>query len=86
MNEILNTLFVLFKEANPRSKPDEDSQMCMFWSTDNPPDILEGTKSFERITSTFEIDISEDEAIDIYDMNLLEASKYIEELQNTHSL
>jgi hypothetical protein len=54
--------------------------MCLLWSTKNPPDVLENTKQLEAIEKEFEIVINEIEAVEIYDMNLLEASKYIQEL------
>ncbi len=57
--------------------------MCLFWSTKNSPDILENTKQLEAIENEFEIGINEVEAVEMYDMNLLEASKYIQELVET---
>jgi hypothetical protein len=54
--------------------------MCLFWSIKNPPDILEGTKQLEAIEAEFEIEITEDEAVEMYDMNLQEASEYIQKL------
>lgn len=54
--------------------------MCLLWSIKNPPDVLEGTKQLEAIEAEFEITIAEDEAVEMYDMNLQEASEYIQEL------
>jgi len=78
--EALKELFLLYKKYVPNSKPDANSQMCFLWSTKNPPDILENTKQLEAIEKVFEIGINEVEAVEMYDMNLLEASKYIQEL------
>ncbi|OQB35488.1 MAG: hypothetical protein BWY09_02286 [Candidatus Hydrogenedentes bacterium ADurb.Bin179] len=55
--------------------------MCCMWSTDNPPDIIEGTEPFESIEAAFGIVIDEDEALELYDMTLQEAAKRIIELQ-----
>ena len=54
--------------------------MCLLWSIKNPPDVLEETKQLEAIEAEFEIEIAEDEAVEMYDMNLLEASEYIQQL------
>jgi hypothetical protein len=78
--EALNKFFLLYKKYVPNSKPDTNSQMCLLWSTKNPPDVLENTKQLEAIEKEFEIVINEIEAVEMYDMNLLEASKYIQEL------
>ncbi len=54
--------------ANP------NSQMCLFWSTDNPPDVLQCTESLKAILDEFDIDVSEIEPVELYDMSLQEAS------------
>jgi len=58
----------------------QDSQMCCFWSIDNPPDVLEVTDQLEEIQAEFNIAISEDEAVEMYDMTLQEASDCIQAL------
>lgn len=73
-NDVLNKLFLLFERYSPESKPSADSQMCLLWSVKNPPDVLEGTKQLEAIEAEFEIIITEDAAVEMYDMNLQEAS------------
>ena len=80
MNETLNKLCLIFKIYAPGSKPNDESQMCLLWSTRNPPDVLEGTKQLEEIEEEFEISLTEDEAIEMYDMNLHEAALYIQHL------
>ncbi len=79
-NDPLNKLLLLFKKYSPKGKPSADSQMCLLWSIKNPPDVLEETKQLEAIEAEFEIEIAEDEAVEMYDMNLLEASEYIQQL------
>ena len=46
--------------------------MCCMWSTNDPPDEIEGTEPFCDI---------EDDALDLYDMNLNDAAKFIIEIQ-----
>jgi len=55
-----------------------NSQMCLFWSTDDPPDVLQCTESLELILDEFAIDLSEDEAVDLYDIELQKASAYLQ--------
>ncbi len=78
--EVQNKLFLLYKKYVPNSNPDVNSPMCLLWSTKNPPDILENTEQLEAIEEKFEIGINEIEAVEMYDMDLLEASKYIQKL------
>lgn len=74
--EANDALWNIFKKV----KSDENSQMCFLWSIKNPPDVLEGTNQLEAIESEFDIEITEEEAVEIYDMNLREASQYIHKL------
>ena len=55
--------------------------MCCMWSTNDPPDIIEGTEPFCDIEDGFNISINEDDALDLYDMNLNNAAKFIIEIQ-----
>ena len=48
--------------------------MCTIWSTDDPPDILEGTEQLEEIYKIINMYIEEDFAVELYDMNLKEAA------------
>ena len=62
---------------NPDSK-----QMCCMWSTDDPPDIVEGTEPICDIEDAFGIQISDDEALELYDMHLDQAAQKILEIRN----
>jgi len=59
----------------------DSKQMCCMWSTDDPPDIIEDTEPFNDIEIAFNITINDDEALDLYDMDLKEATKRIMDLQ-----
>jgi len=52
------------------------------WSTNDPPDIIEGTSPFDDIEDTFSISISDDDAVELYDMDLDEAARKIMEIRN----
>ena len=55
--------------------------MSLMWSTYDPPDIIEGTKPFCDVENAFDICIDEDEALDLYNMDLEEAARRIIEMQ-----
>lgn len=77
-----NKLFIILKKYVSGKKPNEKSQMCLIWSTLNPPDILTETDQMEDLETAFNIDFSEDEAVLIYDMTVAEAVVYIDKLIN----
>jgi len=51
--------------------------MCTLWSTSNPPDILEHTPPFNELADTFDFYFSEEEAVESYDMDIVDAGAYI---------
>lgn len=51
------------------------------WSTDDPPDIIEGTEPFADFEAAFGIIIDDEEALNLYDMDLEDAAFRIMELQ-----
>jgi hypothetical protein len=53
-------------------------QICLMWSTRRLPDVLTETKQISDIEKAFAIQLDEDEAIELYDMTLQEAVKFIE--------
>jgi len=61
---------------NPDSK-----QICCMWSTNNPPDVIEGTEPFCDIEKAFDVQINDDDALELYDMTLTEALNYINKLR-----
>ncbi len=80
--QVYETLRGIYQKHRRKYRENSDSeQMCCMWSTNNPPDIIEGTKPFEDIEAAFGITIEDDEALDLYDMTLQEAVQRICELQ-----
>lgn len=51
------------------------------WSTDDPPDIIENTEPIWDIEDALNIHISEDEAMDLYDMDLDQAARRIHKIR-----
>ena len=73
-DEIYDKLHRIYERYRKKYKRNFDSgQMCMMWSTHNPPDIIEGTKPFVDIEKAFDVEISDDECMEIYDMTIEEA-------------
>ena len=75
-------LHQIYEKHRRKYKENSDSkQMCCMWSTNDPPDVIEGTEPFCDIEDVFNISINEDDALDLYDMNLNNAAKFIIEIQ-----
>jgi len=51
------------------------------WSTDDPPDIIEGTDPICDIEDALDIQISDNEALELYDMHLDQAALMILEIR-----
>ena len=52
--------------------------MCCMWSTANPPEDIYNSDQIFSIENAFDIELSEDEVLELYDMNLNEAANRIE--------
>lgn len=82
MTQVYETLRGIYQKHRRKHRENPDSeQMCCMWSTNNPPDIIEGTEPFEDIEAAFGIIIDGEEAYDLYDMILQEAAKRIVDLR-----
>ncbi len=55
--------------------------MCCMWSTNDPPDIIEKIDPICDIEDAFDIQISDDEALELYDMHLDQAARRILEIR-----
>jgi len=77
-----NKLHDIYDKHRQNYRENGDSkQMCCMWSTNDPPDEIEGTEPFDDIEAAFKITIDEDDAMDLYDMVLEDAAKRIIEIQ-----
>ena len=79
LHQIYNRHRRLYRENTDRK------HMALMWSTYDPPDVIEGTEPFRDIENAFNICIDEDEALNLYDMDLENATRRIIELQKKHS-
>lgn len=55
------------------------------WSTNNPPDEIYECLQIYDIDKEFNICLSEDDALKIYDMDLDEATRYIIKMMNENN-
>jgi hypothetical protein len=78
--KILDKLFTIYKKHVLTRKPSENSQLCMLWH--GAPDVLETTEQLNDINDAFGIYIEENDAVEMFDMNLLEASDYLKKVFN----
>lgn len=74
--QILKTIYDRYCKKY-RGNPDS-GQLCCMWSTVNPPEDIYSSDQILSIENAFNIELSEDEALELYDMELEEAEKKVE--------
>jgi hypothetical protein len=77
--EVLHRIYERHRRNYPENANSE--QMCCMWSTDDPPDIIEGTPPLADIEDAFDISIDDDSALELYDIDLDETAKKIIEIR-----
>ena len=83
---VYESLTAIYEKHRRRYKGNRDTtQMCCMWSTISPPDTIMGTRQLTDIETAFDISIDEDNAMEIYDMELGEAVTKIIEIQEGKS-
>ena len=81
MNEfIYSKICKVFRKHSGHIKPSPGTQMCLLWSIDEPPDILENTEALNELEKEINFNFDEEEAVEIFDMNIIDATEYIEKL------
>lgn len=86
-NIVYQALHAIYNKHRRKYRGNPDSkQICCMWSTNNPPDTLLDTQPIYDIEDAFNIKIDENEAMEIYDMELDEAVKKIMEIKNVQEL
>ncbi len=79
--EIYDQLHSIYEKHRKKYRNNSDTkQMCCMWSVSVPPDIIEETPPFYDIEDTFDISITDDECLELYDMDLDRASKKIAQI------
>jgi hypothetical protein len=82
MSGVHAALQSLYSKHRRRYRENPDSkQICCMWSTNDPPDILEGTEPICDIEEAFGIEISANEALKLVDMDLDQAARMILEIK-----
>jgi hypothetical protein len=79
---VYDTLHHIYQKHRRNHPENGDSkQMCCMWSTDDPPEIIEGTPPSDDIEDAFGITVDDDAAMGLYDMRLDEAARKIMEMR-----
>jgi hypothetical protein len=73
---ILDRLMKIYREFSRVRRVIPISQMCQFWE-DPTVEILVGSDELDALETEFGIEFDDDTAMEMYDMNLEEASKFI---------
>ena len=77
-----NKLEKIYNKHRSQYKENGDSkQMCCMWSTNDPPDVVEGTQPFQDIEKAFSIIIEDDDAFEMYEMTLSETLIRIQQIK-----
>jgi len=81
-DDVYERLYRIYKKyiARYRGNPDSKQMSCM-WSSNRLPDTLCDTRQIGEIEKEFNIELTEEGAVEIYDMHLDEAAKRIMEIQ-----
>ena len=81
--DVLHRIYQRHRRQHPENR--DTKQMCLMWSTNDLPDIIEETPPFDDIEKAFGISIDDDTALDLYDMDLDDAAARILEMQAEQS-
>ena len=81
MNTV-DALREIYNKYRKRYKRNPDSgQVCCMWSTSNPPDDIFNSEQILAIENKFDIELSEGDVMEIYDMDINEAADKIEAIK-----
>ena len=78
--DVLYGIYQTHRGKYPENSCDS-RQMCLMWSTNDPPDIIEDTPPFDDIADAFGITIDWEDALELYDMYLDEAMTRLIEMK-----
>lgn len=80
---IYNTLVPIYNTHRRQHKENrcDSQQMCLMWSTNDPPEEICCSEPMEDIEATFGIEVDDDDALDLYDTTLREAAQKIKKMQ-----
>jgi hypothetical protein len=72
-------LYHIYRKHVKRYRHKDTNQMCCMWSIANPPDEIYECDQIYDIENEFCITLTEDDALDIYNMHFEEAVSFIRE-------
>jgi len=72
-------LYHIYRKHVKRYRHRDTNQMCCMWSIANPPDEIYECDQIYDIENEFCITLTEDDALDIYNMHFEEAVSFIRE-------
>ncbi len=82
MNEaqqnIEKRFYVIYRKHVKRYRHSDTNQICCMWSISNPPDEIVECNQIYDIENEFDLMFTENDAMDIYDMNFGEAVTFIQ--------
>lgn len=78
--DIQDRLHKLYQKYLRRFKNPDSGQICCMWSTHNPPDEIYDCSQMDDIQDEFNIHITENDAFELYEMKLDEATEFIVKL------
>lgn len=83
MESIYQRLYKIYNKHRQQYKENryDSQQMCLMWSTDDPPDDIRYSEPMEDIETAFGIVVDDDDALDLYDMTLKKAAQKIHAMQ-----
>lgn len=70
--------FKIYRKHVQRYKHRDTNQMCCMWSIANPPDEIYECDQIYNIEEEFNISLTEDDALSLYNMHFEEAVQFIE--------
>jgi hypothetical protein len=79
MENTLSKLTEIYREFSKSRRVDLNSQMCNLWE-DPTVEILVGSNELNALEDEFGIEIDEETALDLYNMNLQEAADLIDKI------
>ena len=88
VKSIYQTLYRIYNKHRRRYRENscDSQQMCLMWSTDDPPDDIMETEPFRDMEAAFDICIdNDDDAEELYNMKLKEAAEKISKMQKAKS-
>jgi hypothetical protein len=83
VESIYKTLVQIYNKHRRKYKENrcDSQQMCLMWSTNDPPEDICCSEPMEDIEAAFGIAVDDDDALDLYDMTLKDAAQKIYAIQ-----